>query len=101
MTPSGPGATLTINVVGLAGVPSNATAVVLNLTAVDPSAQTHLTVFPSGTPPVVSDLNPSPGAIETNLVVAKVSANGKVSIYNYTGSTNVIVDSEGWYALGS
>jgi len=30
-------------------------------------------------------------------VVAKVSNSGTVSIYNFTGSTNVVVDVEGWY----
>jgi hypothetical protein len=55
-------------------------------------------VFPSGTPPVVSDLNPAAGAVEANLVVAKVSNSGTVSIYNFAGSTNVVVDVEGWYA---
>jgi hypothetical protein len=95
--PIGAGSTLIVNVTGLAGVPTGATAVVLNVTAVKPSAQTHLTVFPSGTPPVVSDLNPAAGAVEANLVVAKVSNSGTVSIYNFTGSTNVVVDVEGWY----
>jgi hypothetical protein len=31
-------------------------------------------------------------------VVAKVSNSGTVSIYNFAGSTNVVVDVEGWYA---
>ena len=83
---------------GLAGIPSGATAVVLNVTAIAPSAQTHLTVFPSGSPPVVSDLNPAAGAVEANMVVAKVSATGTVSIYNFTGSVNVAVDVAGWYS---
>jgi hypothetical protein len=96
--PIGTGGTLTINVTGLAGVPTNATAVVVNLTAVDPTAQTHLTVSPSGTLPIISDLNPSPNAVETNLVVARVSAEGTITIYNFNGLVNVIVDSEGWYA---
>jgi len=96
--PIGTGGTLTINVTGLAGVPTNATAVVLNLTAVDPSFQTHLTVYPSGALPIISDLNPSPNAVETNLVVARVSAEGTITIYNFNGLVNVIVDSEGWYA---
>ena len=97
--PVGPAGTLTINVAGIAGVPASATAVVLNVTAVGATRQTHLTVFPSGTPPVVSDLNPNPSGVETNLVVARVSATGTVSIYNYTGSVNVVVDSEGWYSV--
>ena len=97
--PLGAGHTLTINVAGIAGVPSDATAVVLNITAVGATQQTHLTVYPSGTPPIISDLNPNASGVETNLVVARVSDTGTVDIYNYTGSVNVVVDSEGWYSV--
>jgi hypothetical protein len=85
-------------VTGLAGVPDNATAVVVNLTAVDPSAQTFLTVFPALPRPNVSDLNPAPGTVRANLVVATLSATGKILIYNNAGSTNVVVDVLGWYS---
>jgi hypothetical protein len=87
-----------VDVTGLAGVPTGATAVVLNVTAVHPSAPTFLTVFPSGSPPLVSDLNPSPGAVEPNLVVATVSAGGTVSIFNNSGTVDVVVDVAGWYS---
>ena len=97
-SPLGAGTTRVINVAGIAGIPSGATTVVLNVTAIAPSAQTHLTVFPSGSPPVVSDLNPAAGAVEANMVVAKVSGTGTVSIYNFTGSVNVAVDVAGWYS---
>jgi hypothetical protein len=30
--------------------------------------------------------------------VATLNANVKISIFNYSGSTNVIVDVEGWYS---
>ena len=83
---------------GLAGVPTDAVAVVLNVTAVRPSTRTFLTVFPSGTPPVVSDLNPPAGGTEPNLVVATVSAGGTVSIYNDAGTVDVAVDVAGWYS---
>ena len=94
----GTGTELTLSVAGLAGVPSDAAAVVLNVTAVDPTTQTHLTVFPSGVPPVVSDLNPNPVGVSTNMVVATVSASGTIELYNYAGTVNVVVDCEGWYA---
>jgi hypothetical protein len=71
---------------------------VLNVTAVSPTAQTHLTVFPGGSVPTVSDLNPAAGEVEANLVVATLSSSGTVNIYNYAGSVNVVVDVEGWYS---
>jgi len=97
-TAIGPTATRTIDVTGLAGVPGDATAVVLDVAAVQPDAPTYLTVFPSGTPPPVSDLNPVPGETEANLVVAAVSPSGTVSLYNNSGTVNVVVDVAGWYS---
>ena len=96
--PLGATATHTITVTGLAGVPTDAKAVVLNVTAVTPTAATYLTVFPSGTPPTVSDLNPTPGDVEANLVVATVSPTGTIDIYNNAGTANVVVDVAGWYS---
>lgn len=95
-TLSGGGA-LSVDVAGLANVPSNATAVVLNVTAVGPSQPTYLTVYPSGFRPVVSDLNPSAGETEANLVVARLSPNGTIAIYNADGTVNVVVDVLGFY----
>ncbi|MGP0031676.1 MAG: Ig domain-containing protein [Acidimicrobiales bacterium] len=95
----GAGSTLTINVAGLAGVPSSgAKAVVVNLTGVGPSAQTHLTVFPTLPIPTTSDLNLVPGVTRANLVVATLSSTGTISIYNNSGSTDVLVDLLGWYS---
>jgi hypothetical protein len=93
------GGILTVNAAGLAGVPATgATAVVVNLTGVDPSQQTFLTVFPQAPRPDVSDLNPAPMTVRANLVVATLSPTGTISIYNNTGSINVVVDVLGWYS---
>ncbi len=34
-----------------------------------------------------------------NLVVAKVGADGKVAVYNHSGSTHVVVDVVGWFEV--
>jgi len=47
--------------------------------------------------PVVSNLNFTPGVTVANLVTVPLSSSGMVSIYNYAGSTNVVVDVEGYY----
>jgi hypothetical protein len=47
--------------------------------------------------PTASNLNLGPGQTAANLVVAKVGANGRVSIYNARGHTDVVVDVAGWY----
>ena len=83
----------------MAGVPSGAKAVVINLTGVLPTAPTFLTVFPNSPPsPLVSDLDQVPGDVGANLAVATLSPSGTIEILNYTGSIDVVVDVLGWYS---
>jgi hypothetical protein len=97
--PLSPGQSRIVNVSGLAGVPSTAGAVMVNLTGVAPSAPTFLTVFPSALPsPLVSDLDEVAGDVRANMAVAKVSSTGTFTIFNFTGSVNVVVDVLGWYS---
>jgi hypothetical protein len=97
-----PGGTLLVHVAGMAGVPSTgATAVVVNLTGIDPSQQTFLTVFPQAPRPPSSDLNPAPGTVRANLVVATLSSSGTITIYNNAGSIDVVVDVLGWYSIAA
>ncbi len=91
-------ATLNVQVTGLGTVSAGASAAVLNVTAVSPTVSGFLTVFPEGTTmPTVSNLNFTPGATVANLVTVPLSATGMVSIYNHAGSTNVVVDVDGYY----
>jgi hypothetical protein len=72
--------------------------VVLNTTATAATRSSFLTVFPSGgARPLASNLNFGAGQNVPNLVVARVGANGEVSIYNNQGTVNVVADVEGWY----
>ena len=99
--PLGPDSTIDVTVAGVGGVPvSNVLAVVLNVTATDMvGPETYLTVFPTGSPrPVASSLNLTEGRTAPNLVVARVGAGGRVSIYNHQGSVAVLADVQGWYA---
>jgi hypothetical protein len=97
--PIGPAGTDNVVVTGLGGVPANATAVVANVTAVDPvqTPQTFLTIYPAPPRPTVSDLNVSEGVTRANLAVATTTSSS-VTIYNSTGSVNVLVDMFGWYS---
>jgi hypothetical protein len=84
------------------GVPATATAVVVNLTGIDPTAATFLTVFPGPILPNSSDLNPAAGETRANLVVATVNpSTGKISVFNNTGSLDVLVDVLGWYSTSN
>jgi hypothetical protein len=77
-------------------------AVVLNLTATNPTAATYLTVWPDGaTRPGVSNLNVAAGQTIANRVMVEVASNGMVDIYNAAGSVNVIADLNGSFTDGS
>ena len=91
-------ATLNVQVTGLGTVPAGASAAVLNVTAVSPTASGFLTVFPAGIAmPTVSNLNFTAGVTVANLVTVPLSSTGMVSIFNHAGSTNVVVDVDGYY----
>ncbi|MHB1526600.1 MAG: beta strand repeat-containing protein [Candidatus Dormibacteria bacterium] len=90
--------TMVVQVAGLAGVPADAQAVVLNVTATNTSASGYLTVYPGGTRPLASNLNWTSGQTVPNLVISRLSSSGQVTLYNFAGSTDVIVDVMGWYS---
>jgi uncharacterized repeat protein (TIGR01451 family) len=98
--PLGTGAMLDLTVLGRGAVPaSGVTTVVLNLTAVNPTAPGYLSVWPSGsTPPLTSTLNFSAGDTVPNLVLAKLGSNGKVTLFNSAGQTNLVADVMGYFS---
>jgi hypothetical protein len=100
--PVSTGGTISLQVDGVAGVPaSGVTAVVLNVTATDPTAASYVTVYPDGQArPVASNLNFTAGQTIPNLVVVPVGADGEVDFYNNSGSVNLVADLEGYYTAG-
>ena len=72
---------------------------VLNVTVTNTSAPSYLRVYPSDANPTpsTSDLNWAPGKTVPNLVIVKPGADGRVTIYNFQGTTDVVVDALGWY----
>jgi subtilisin family serine protease len=95
-SPWNPGVTRDLT---LTGVPNDASAVVLNVTATNPTAATFATLWPSGLarPNPASNLNVVPGQTAPNLAIVGIGANRKVSLYNDAGSTDFVVDVVGWY----
>ena len=93
-----PGQVVQLPVVG-AG--STATAVSLNVTAVDPSASGFVTAWPCGVDrPNVSNLNPEPGITRPNLVNVRVGAGGSVCLYT-SQETDLVVDLLAEYRPGA
>ena len=97
----GPGETRTVQVTGREGVPvSGAIAVALNVTVVDPSGAGYLTVWPSGTRPTASNLNFVGGQTVANSVLVGLGTDGKVRLFNSSGTTHLVVDVAGWFDSG-
>ena len=66
------------------------------------TATSFLTVYPTGEArPLAANLNCVAGDTVSNRVMAKLGAGGKVTIYNDAGSTDVVVDVDGWYTDAS
>ena len=99
--PVGSEETSELAVVGRGGVPANGVGgVVLNVAAVAPTAATFVTVWPTGFPrPTASNLNAEKGQVASNMVIAKVGAGGTVSLFNFSGSTDLVVDVLGWFPV--
>ncbi|MBS0567594.1 MAG: hypothetical protein JSS59_09345 [Proteobacteria bacterium] len=96
----GPGAQIDLQVTGRDAIPANASAVVLNVTAVGPSTAGYLGVRPTGSAlSTTSNVNFTAGATVPNLVVAAIGSNGRVSIFNSSGTSDVVVDVIGWFAV--
>jgi hypothetical protein len=80
-------------------VPSGAQAVALNVTATGGTASSYLTAYPTGaTRPVTSNQNWMPGETLASQVVSKVGTGGDVSLYNFAGNVNYVVDVDGYFA---
>jgi hypothetical protein len=98
----GPAGTLEVQVTGQANVPSGAVGVVLNVTVTGPTANGFLTIWPAGvTQPVASNLNFVAGETIPNLVQVQLGSSGAIDVYNSAGSTDVIVDVEGYFRPAS
>lgn len=82
------------------GIPADAGALVLNVTAVDPGNAGYLTVFPyGGSMPVASSLNYVAQSTAGNEIIAKQALGqpATVSIYSYAAS-DVVVDVVGYFS---
>ncbi len=92
---------LALPVRGVAGVPTEASAVVLNVTAVDPAEPGYLTAYGCGPVPWVSSLNFVPGHDVANLALVPLAADGSACLVT-NARPHVVVDVVGWLgATGS
>lgn len=96
------GSSIALQVTGVDGIPTGATGVVLNLTAVDTTDNGLIECYPDGTTaPNVSNLNYLSGQTINNMVTIPVGADGKIDCSvtgQTTTSTDLLGDLEGYYA---
>jgi hypothetical protein len=99
----GAGQTLFLQVTGVDGVPANGvTAVVLNVTATEPTASSYVTVYPFGeTLPTASNLNFTAGETIPNQVIVPVGSFGDLGFYNHVGNVDLVADLAGYYTTTS
>lgn len=84
-------------VAGVAGVPQNVAAVVVNLTATGATDAGFVTAWPSGLPrPLASNLNVAPGETKANLAIVPLNADGRITIYASV-AVDAVVDVFGWF----
>ncbi len=95
------GQTTTVTIGGRSGIPADATAVVMNITATGPTAGGYITVYPCDQGrPNASNLNYAAGQTIPNLTITKIGALGKICIYT-DSPTHLIADVDGYYPSGS
>ncbi len=83
-------------------VPSDAAAVALNVTVVNPAGSGFVTVWPAGVSrPTASSLNYSAGEVVPNNVIVAVGGFAAVTLYANSGCPHIVVDVVGWFAAGS
>lgn len=88
------------NCTGALAIPADAVGVALNVTAVNASATSNIRIYPANLVdvPLLSNLNVAAGSAPTpNKVDVKLSPDGKIRVFNSSGSVNIIIDIVGYY----
>jgi hypothetical protein len=91
------GGELTLKVTDIVGVPSTATAVVLNVTVTAPVGSGFLTVYAANVArPDTSNVNYVASQTVPNVVITGVSVDGRIKIWTFADA-HIIVDVAGWF----
>ena len=92
------GSSITVQVAGEANIPTDATAVVGNLSATDGTGSGYLTVYAGSTVPTTSDVNFFAGSTNANMVISGLSSSGSLNIANGGGHrVDVLFDVSGYF----
>jgi hypothetical protein len=88
-----------VQITGRCGVPAGAKSVVMNITAVSPSANGFLTVYPGtgASPPSTSTLSYRTNRTRANNAVMRLSSDGRVSVFNGGPPVHFLIDVTGYF----
>jgi hypothetical protein len=89
--------TTTLVLAGQRGIPANAKALSVNVTAVAPSGNGSLTVWGCGTQPAVKSINFTTGKTVANGMQVQLSATGALCVSS-TAGTHLVIDVTGWWS---
>jgi hypothetical protein len=102
--PIGPNSSIDVQVTGFTQngvqvIPEGVTSVAANITIdEDATLKSFVTVWPTGEArPLTSANNAEPGLVAANSAILKLGAGGKVSVYNFQGNVNVVIDITGYF----
>jgi hypothetical protein len=101
-SPLGPGEVYALSgrgAVGNCALPDSASALSLNVTALNATTLTFLTFWPANqVQPVAASLNPAPGEPPTpNAVTVDLDSTGMFAVFNKAGAVNLVIDVVGYY----
>jgi hypothetical protein len=96
----GPGSVRRVTVPGTLVTPDTGVAV-MNVTAVKPTTNTVITVWPADIPeipkPSTSNLNPYANQVVSNAVLGIIEPNAAFNVHNLSGSTHLVADMVGTF----
>ena len=95
--PIGASSSVNMSLITNSPVPSSARAVVLNVTSVNSTELSFVTVWPAGVAmPLASTLNPRPSVPVPNQAYLLLGSGGSIGAFNNSGTTDLIVDVFGY-----
>lgn len=97
----GAGASTTLQITGRNGIPADAAAVIVNVTAIQAATGGFVTVHPCApTPPLASSLNHVAGVNRANEIIATLDGQGRICLFT-SAATHLAADVVGYLPAGS
>ncbi|MCU1387149.1 MAG: hypothetical protein JWL72_487, partial [Ilumatobacteraceae bacterium] len=97
------GQTVEVPIRGSGGVPTDATAVWINLTIADPAGPTVLlaTPGPCASPSLASTVNADTSRSTASTAVVGIGPDGTICVHTVAGRSGVVIDVAGWFGPGA